>query len=267
MMRRWSLVVLAVAVVSGGCQTLEKWFGPDQVDIGEAYREQTEGPAFDHGKLEAVLEAVVREDGRVYYDRLAKDTAGLDAYIAELAAADFAALSRDEKLALLINAYNAFTLKLIAEHWPVASIQDIPEDKRWKHARWKIGGLGAVSLDAIEHEYLRVKFAEPRIHFAVNCASEGCPPLRRFAYTGAEIDRQLQDSTVRAHNDPRWLKLKKDAVELTRLYLWFRGDFTQKAGSPVKFAAQFNEALAKRLAEGEIDVEIMEYDWSINAAK
>lgn len=266
-MRRWIGAVLGLAVMSGGCQTLEKWFGPEQVEIGEAYREQTEGPAFDHGKLEAVLEAVVREDGRVYYDRLAKDTATLDAYLGELAAADFAALPRNEKLALLINAYNAFTLKLIAEYWPVASIQDIPDDKRWKHARWKIGGLGTVSLDAIEHEYLRVKFAEPRIHFAVNCASEGCPPLRRFAYTGAEIDRQLQDSAVRAHHDARWLVLEKDAVKLTRLYLWFRGDFEQKAGSPVKFAAQFNEALAARLAKGDIDVEIMDYDWGINAAK
>lgn len=257
----------ALALAASGCQTLERWFGPEQVEIGEAYREQTEGPSFDHGKLDAVLKAVVRDDGRVFYDRLAKDTAILDAYITELAAADFAALARDEKLALLINAYNAFTLKLIAEFWPVASIQDIPDDKRWKHARWVIGGLGTVSLDAIEHEYLRVKFAEPRIHFAVNCASEGCPPLRQFAYTGPQIESQLQDSAVRAHHDARWLQLEADAVKLTRLYLWFRGDFAQKAGSPVKFAAQFNEALAARLAKGDLDVEIMEYDWAINAAK
>lgn len=268
-MTRLLAVMAAVGALAGlsGCQTLEKWFGPDQVDIGEAYANQTEGPSFDHSTFEGVLAAVVREDGRVYYGKLAKDTAALDTYIEQLGAADFEALPRDEKLALLINAYNAFTLKLIVENWPLGSINDIPEDKRWKAERWPIGGLGTVSLDQIEHTYLRPKFAEPRIHFAVNCASEGCPPLRQFAYTGARIDAQLEDSATRAHNDPRWLKLHGDRVELTRLYLWFRGDFAQKAGSPVKFAAQFNEALAARLAKGPIDVEIMEYDWSINAAK
>lgn len=263
---RISPLLLALLALTG-CQTLEKIFGPDQVEIGEAYAAQTEGESFDHSKLGGVLKSVVREDGRVFYGKLAADTAALDAYIAQLAEADFEALSRDAKLALLINAYNAFTLKLIAEYWPVKSIKDIPDDKRWSHARWTIGGLGEVSLDAIEHQYLRPKFAEPRIHFAVNCASEGCPPLRQFAYTGAEIDRQLEDSTTRAHNDPRWLKLEGDTVKLTRLYLWFRGDFTQKAGSPVEFAAQFNTQLAARLKKGDVDVEIMEYDWSINAAK
>jgi len=261
------MAVLAALVALSGCQTFEKWFGPDQVDIGEAYANQTEGPSFDHSTFDELLEGIVREDGRVYYDKLAKDTAALDKYIAQLGGADFEALPRDEKLALLINAYNAFTLKLIAENWPLGSINDIPEDKRWKAKRWQIGGLGAVSLDEIEHSYLRPKFSEPRIHFAVNCASEGCPPLRQFAYTGARIDAQLEDSATRAHNDPRFLKLHKDKVELTRLYLWFRGDFAQKAGSPVKFAAQFNEDLAARLDKGSIDVEIMEYDWSINAAK
>ncbi len=262
-----TLIIATLALALGGCQTLEKVFGPDQVSIGEAYGAQTEGASFDHTALGEVLAAVVREDGRVFYDKLAADTAKLDGYITALGEADFGALSRDEKLALLINAYNAFTLKLIAEYWPLKSIKDIPDDKRWSHARWTIGGLGKVSLDAIEHEYLRPKFAEPRIHFAVNCASEGCPPLRRFAYTGAEIDAQLQDSTVRAHNDDRWLKLDGKTVQLTRLYLWFRGDFTQKAGSPVEFAAQFNENLKAALAKGEVNVEIMEYDWSINAAK
>lgn len=262
-----ALSAFALALALGGCQTLEKMFGPDQVEIGEAYGAQTEGASFDHGRLNTLLGKIVREDGRVFYDRLAADTALLDGYIEQLAQADFDALSRNEKLALLINAYNAFTLKLIAEYWPVKSIEDIPTDKRWSHARWTIGGLGKVSLDAIEHEYLRPKFAEPRIHFAVNCASEGCPPLRTFAYDGAQIDAQLQDSTTRAHNDERWLKLSGNTVKLTRLYLWFRGDFTQKAGSPVEFAARYNTELAAALEKGKVDVEIMEYDWSINAAK
>lgn len=261
------MMTLAALFILPGCQSLEKMFGPDQVTTTEAYGDMQDGASFDHSAFEAILQDVVREDGRVFYGKLAADTKALDGYIDALAKGDFQSLSRNEKLALLINAYNAFTLKLIVEYWPLKSIKDIPAAKRWDHARWDIGGLGKVSLDAIEHTYLRPKFAEPRIHFAVNCASEGCPPLRKFAYTGADIDAQLQDSTTRAHNDDRWLKLTGDKVHLTRLYLWFRGDFTQKAGSPVEFAAQFNTKLAERLKQGDVDVEIMEYDWAINAAK
>ncbi|MCA9541808.1 MAG: DUF547 domain-containing protein [Myxococcales bacterium] len=267
-MARLALLVFAVGLATG-CQTLEKWFGPDQVKLGEAYADQTDGPTFDHAAFTAVLEAVVREDGRVDYPKLAADPSGLDAYLAALASltgAAYDALPRNEKLALLINAYNAFTLKLIAERWPVKSIQDIPASERWDHRRWKLAGM-TVSLNDIEHEHLRKKFREPRMHFAVNCASEGCPPIRRFAYTGADIDAQLQGSATRAHADPRWLQLKGDTVYLTRLYLWYRGDFEQVAGSPVAFAARFSPPLAEKLAKGEVTVEIMEYDWAINLAR
>ena len=92
----------------------------------------------------------------------------------------FADLGRSEKLALLINAYNACTLRLILDHWndgQLASIKDIPRDNRWEDQRWQIGKR-RLSLNQIEHEEIRGRFAEPRIHFALVCAAKGCPPLR-----------------------------------------------------------------------------------------
>src|SRR5690606_18585297 len=108
----------------------------------------------------------VDAQGMVDYAGLAADTAALDGYIASLADVDLDVLSRDERLALLINAYNAFTLRLILDHYPVASIKDIPEAERWKAERWDLGGK-TVSLDTIEHVMIRPVFNEPRIHWAL----------------------------------------------------------------------------------------------------
>jgi hypothetical protein len=96
-------------------------------------------------------------------------------------------MGRNEKLALLINAYNAFTLKLIVERLPVQSILDIPAAERWDAVRWKVGGQ-VWSLKQIEHEQIRPKFTEPRVHFALVCAAVGCPPLRNEAYDASRLD-------------------------------------------------------------------------------
>jgi uncharacterized membrane protein YdjX (TVP38/TMEM64 family) len=190
---RWGTVALAVAAVlvaGGGIlaqtqqATLAALFGPPPVHAEEIYAETPAGPRFDHSLFDAVLSAHVREGGFVDYQALRADPGQLDAYLQALARADFGALGRDEKLALLVNAYNAFTLRLILDHWPVDSIRDIPAKERWKDARWRIGSR-RLSLDAIEHEEIRPRFEEPRIHFALVCAAVSCPPLRHEAYVGA----------------------------------------------------------------------------------
>jgi hypothetical protein len=146
------------------------------------------------------------------------------------------------------------------------SINDIPAAKRWKAKRWQIGTL-TLSLDEIENEYLRPKFREPRIHFAINCASIGCPPLRDAAYRVKDIEKQLQDAATHMHNDKTWLDLdeKKGTLRLTKLYDWFHGDFEQVAGTTVDFAARFNTKLAAMLKAGKRPtVEFIDYDWSLN---
>ena len=259
------LAVLAVCAQLNG-ERLGGLFGAPKVTLREAHADSPDGGTFDHSAFEALLRAHVTDGGLVDYDALGKDAGALDAYIADLGKADIDSLGRDERLALLINAYNAFTLRLILDHYPVESIKDIPRKQRWDAKRWSIAGT-AYSLDQIEHELIRPRFAEPRIHFALVCAAIGCPPLRREAYTGAGLEGQLTDQAEYVHAHPRWLRLhpERNMVELTELYDWYRSDFEHKASSIVAYAAQFSPDLARVLNAGkEPRVKFLDYSWKLN---
>lgn len=266
------LLVLALLVVVQpiSCHQLERWFGPASVNLREAYTNGNTGPRIDHNTFDAVLERCVTASGQVRYQVLAEDRTGLDRYIAELGRVIFDPLPRNEKLALLINAYNAFTLCLILDHGPsLDSIRDIPEVDRWTARRWQLG-KEVMSLDEIEHDYLRGRFKEPRIHFAINCASVSCPPLRREAYRGDRIEQQLEEQAKAVHANSAWVQLDSSAqtIQLNRLYLWFEGDFEQAAGSVLGFAARFHPGLAAELEAGRTpSIEWLEYDWNLNQAR
>ncbi len=245
-----------------GCARLDQvpllvsLFGPPEVTAAEAY--EAEGARFDHAAFDSLLRRHVR-DGLVDYDGLATERPALDAYVQTLATADYDALGRDEKLAFAINAYNAFTLVLILDHLPLASIKDIPADQRWDAVRWSFAGR-TVSLTWLEHEELRARFVEPRIHFAINCASIGCPPLRSEAYTAAHLASQLEAQAKQMHTDPRWLRIEGTTLHLTSLYLWYADDFTTGGRSIPAAAAQWRG----ELAQGEWTVKWLDYDWALN---
>jgi hypothetical protein len=246
------------------------WFGPKKVSLREAYSSRPDGPKINHATFDALLKKYVNAEGHVDYVGLKGESSELDAYLKTLAATPaLEALDRNEALALLINAYNAATLRLILDYWPVKSIKDIPASKRWNDRRWKIGRL-QLSLSQIENDYLRAKFIEPRIHFAINCASIGCPPLRSEAYTGANVDKQLAAQARYVHTNNRWLQFSRRhrRLHLTLIYDWYDGDFKQVAGSIETYAAQFNPDLAQYLDQNKsVTVRWLRYDWSINAAK
>lgn len=244
---------------------LIRLFGPPRLVMAETYGDDTAGARFDHGALDTLLRRHVRSNGRVDYAALADDVAQLDHYIEALKAVDFHALSRDEKLALLINAYNAFTLRLVAEHRPLQSIRNIPNRERWLGRRWRIGDH-LLSLHEIENAWLRARFVEPRIHFAINCASIGCPPLRAGAYSGAAIDSELTSHTQAVHDDLRWAHFDGATLWLTKVYLWYARDFIQAKGSIATFAGRYMPPLAAQLAGGERPrLRWLPYDWTINA--
>jgi hypothetical protein len=210
----------------------------------------------------------VDPDGYVDYATLAEDTGQLDRYISSLAEVSFDQLGRDDKLALLINAYNAFTLRLILDHLPLESINDIPDAERWHAVRWNLGGR-TLSLNQIEHEEIRPKFMEPRIHFALVCAAIGCPKLRNEAYTGERLEQQLEDQTRYAHTHDRWFQFDREAgvVKLTQLYNWYGGDFKQvtDSRSVLEFAARYVPELERALQSGDTPkVEYLDYDWKLN---
>ena len=278
---RWRTIVPAVCallVLAGAGQAhfhrgfLKSLFGPPQVTLAESYEAKPGGPTFDHSDFDALLKKHVDAEGQFDYRELKKDPKPLDAYIASLEGAPLDELGRDERLALLINAYNAFTLRLILNHYPLASIKDIPSDQRWDAVRWKVGGH-EWSLNQIEHERIRPHFREPRIHFALVCAAKGCPPLRKEAYVAKRLEEQLEAQARYVHQHERWFRFpdSKDSkeggqtVHLTELYDWYRGDFEQVAGSVLDYAARYAPELKSALEAGRTpEIEWIDYDWSLN---
>ena len=229
------------------------------------------GSRFDHGLLDLVMRVFVNDAGRVHYDKLLERTETLDAYLEQLAEARLGELAPDERLALLINAYNAFTLKLIAEHPDVGSIKNIPASERWKAKRWNLGGT-RVSLNEIEHEMIRGAFDEPRIHWALVCAARDCPPLRQEAYSGDELDAQLAEQARRVHGDGRHVRFDRanGVLQVTRLYDWYGGDFGEGDRAAVirRAVARYHDGLREALEAGEEPrVRFLDYDWSLNAAR
>lgn len=224
--------------------------------------------AFDHSRFNDVVSQYVDADGWVDYQALLADTESLDAYIASLADAPFGSLSRDDKLALLINAYNACTLRLILDHYPVKSIMDIPDEARWDAVRWDIAGT-TVSLNQIEHEMIRAKFKEPRIHFALVCAAYSCPKLRNEAYTAERLEAQLADQTAYTHSHDRWLKFDKasNTLSLTKLYDWYGKDFEAVADSVLEYVATQSPLVKAAVDAGDAPpINWLDYDWKLNDA-
>lgn len=221
----------------------------------------TEAPAvpsgFDHAPWEKLLQKHVNDAGMVNYAAIGKDTA-FAAYLKQLSSAKPAASwSVNERKAFWINVYNAFTIKLIVDHPGVKSINDI--DSPWKTKSFSIDGE-QMDLDHVEHTELRKNLADPRIHFGIVCASFSCPQLWNHAYTAAALDKQLDDAARRFINDPLRNKITGGKVELSKIFDWFKGDFT---------GGQTLIAFLNRYANKPIDVnakvDYLDYDWRLNA--
>jgi|CXWL01.1.fsa_nt_gi uncharacterized membrane protein YdjX (TVP38/TMEM64 family) len=265
------LAAILLLAATGGAWTrrdaLQGIFGPPVVKMEEAYGEGNNRVTFDHSTLDRLLADHVTEGGWVDYEGLRRDASRLDAYIAHVAKAPFDRLGRDEKLALLINAYNAFTLRLILDHDGLKSIKDIPDAKRWNDARWNLAGH-VWSLNEIEQEQIRPKFKEPRIHFALVCAAVGCPPLRGEAYVGDRLEEQLEDQARYVHSHGTWFRFEPETrtAHLTPLFKWYGDDFKQTTGSATNFTATYSDSVRVVLKDGKsIRTKWGEYDWRLNS--
>lgn len=209
------------------------------------------------------------EAGRVDYAGLQReDGAALDAYLATLSgvcAADYERWTRAGKIAFWINAYNAFTVRLVLDHHPIASIRDIGwvPLAAFRRKFIPMEGLkgGTISLDDIEHRTLRSAFREPRIHFALVCAARGCPPLRAEAYRGADLERQLDEQARAFLADPTKNRVEGETLHLSPIFQWFRGDFEAAGGSLAAFVAPY---LGTRAPGAWTRIEFLDYDWRLN---
>jgi len=202
---------------------------------------------------------------RVSYDGLKKDEALLDRYLLVLSAANPDPLPRNQQLAFYINAYNAFTLKLILTRYPdINSIKEIGSffSNPWSKKFIDLNGR-TVSLDYIEQEVLRERFKDPRIHFAINCASRSCPPLFNRPFEGDELDRQLEERTRAFINDPKSNYVKGNTLFLSKIFSWFDKDFNDNPLYYVRLYAgpQLLQALD---AIPAVKVSFLPYDWTLN---
>lgn len=206
------------------------------------------------------------KDGEVDYQGLKSEEKLLDRYLKVLEDTDSRELSRNERFAFYVNAYNAWTIKLILTGYPeVKSIKDLGSlfKSPWKKEICKVD-REVISLDDIEHRIIRPTFKDPRVHFAVNCASRGCPKLKSEPYTGATMDRDLDMAAEKFINDSQKNYLKGETLYISSLFKWFSEDFGNDiVGFVSRYASgKLKEELAARA--GKIKIEYLDYDWLLN---
>ncbi|MGE0436785.1 MAG: DUF547 domain-containing protein [Steroidobacteraceae bacterium] len=217
----------------------------------------------------------------VDYQGMARDKARLKAYLARLAQVQQSEFDRwptATQLAFLINAYNAGTVDLVLSGYPgISSIKDLGSlfSSPWKKRFLPLLGKER-TLDEIEHELIRGsgRYRDPRVHFAVNCASIGCPALRGEAYDSARLDAQLDEQARRFLSDRSRNRLEGGTLRVSPIFKWYRGDFEQGwrgANALGAFLALYADAVgltpaqAQALREGALPIEFLDYDWRLNA--
>ena len=247
----------------------------------------------EHRLLDQVLQKHV-ENGLVNYRALQADPETLDRYLQSLAGVDPKAYenwTRQQKLAFWINAYNAYTLRVIVDHYPVThsifvdplrrypadSIRQIPGVWGWRW--WPVMG-GKYTLDHMEHVILRKRMIEPRIHFVLVCASKGCPLLENRAFDAEHLEAKLDRAAVNYLYRDRKVQIDKagNAVRLPQIFNWFAGDFTSDPQTAVFFERYPRETIGpltwvyryanaedrEFMRQGKFELSYLEYDWALN---
>ena len=197
------------------------------------------------------------------------EKAELDAYIDRLEAVDPASLARDEAFAFWANLYNAVTVSLILDNYPVKSIRDIRPGLfsvgPWKMELIEVDGV-SLSLDDVEHDILRAFWSEPRVHYAVNCASIGCPNLPLQPWTSEGLDERLTQAAKAYINNPRGVLVKNGRVTASTIYRWFKEDFGGNEEGVLSHIRQHASPALSADLEGVTRISGYAYDWSLNDA-
>lgn len=234
--------------------------------------------AVDHSAWDKFLKTYIPASSTDGINRLAygkvtpADRQALNAYVERLAQTAVSRLNRAEQQAYWTNLYNALTVKVILDHYPVKSIRDIKISPGlfaagpWGKKLIKVEGE-EIALDDIEHRILRPIWRDPRVHYAVNCASIGCPNLARDAYTPANMNKLLDDGAKAYVNHPRGLRVDGNKVITSSIYDWFQEDFGGNAAGVFAHMKKYaGPELAQRLASAT-RIDSHDYDWGLNEAK
>lgn len=218
-----------------------------------------------HEVWDSLVRQHVTTEGWVDYQGFINDSIRLNQYLdlLERNHPNSQFWSREERLAYWINAYNAYTVKLIVDHYPVRSIKEIKNGIPFVNTVWDIKFIRiedqVYDLNNIEHGILRPKFDEPRIHFAVNCASVSCPKLRNEAFVAEKLDTQLNDQARAFLNDTTKNIIEPERLQLSRIFQWYGGDFRNE-GSLAGYIDQFTEVDIRKNAK----INYLDYNWNLN---
>lgn len=239
---------------------------------GESFKaDQASGKVIDHSAWNSLLGEYVSEGPQgvnlVAYTRLKAEAAdSLSAYLAAMQAVAIEDFGPDEQFAFWVNLYNAATVQVIIANLPLTSIRDIGVlgAGPWGDKAVTVAGRD-LTLDNIEHDILRPTWKDVRIHYAVNCASFGCPNLAREAYTGARLETMLEAAARAYINHPRGFGGEPGRVVASSIYDWYRDDWGSVAGV-LDHARQYAEGPTAKLLEGVQDIRGYDYNWGLNAA-
>jgi len=214
----------------------------------------------DYTIWKSLLQKNVLANGKVNYTGFKDDISKLNTFLRSLSNTKItSSWTKNDKMAYWINVYNAYTVKLILNNYPVSSIKEI--DNPWKTKFFPIDNQ-LMSLHEVEHEILR-DFGEPRIHFAINCASRSCPRLLQIPYTSENLDKLLDRQTKEFINDEFYNTITEYTVNVSHIFDWYRKDFKATHGSVINFINQYsNVTIANQKEKG-----YKPYDWTLNEQK
>lgn len=267
------LIMIASFVLLAAFTSLEAWFAPKaELDSRWLPSDPAATERVDHSAWDWLLKAYVvsGSDGinRVAYARVtAVDRQALADYIARLAATPVTKLNRAEQRTYWINLYNALTVQLVLGHYPLGSIRDAAvKGGPWKSKLVTVEGV-PLSLDEIEHHILRPIWHDPRIHYAVNCASLGCPNLQPTAFTADNTERLLEEAARAYVNHPRGVDVADDGrIIVSSIYVWFEEDFGGSDKAVIRHLAGYAEPDLRQRLSGRSSIDAHRYDWSLNDA-
>ena len=275
-MARRTILAMAMAIACGVSATaaaplwIERQFIPDpDAVVDPVFAQWTPDSEIlvDHAAWDDFLSTYVAADKagdhRVDYAGVTdEDRASLEAYIDRLEAIDPRTLNRDEQLAFWINLYNAVTVRLILENYPVESIRKI--DGPWAEERTRVIDVD-LSLGDIEHKIVRVVYQDPRIHYALNCAAISCPNLAVVAYDGARLDDQLTAAARAFVNSPKGVSFDDDGdLDVSKIFGWYKSDYGGSEQSAIDHIRLYaDDDLAARL-DGVKGIDDYDYDWALN---
>ena len=227
----------------------------------------------DHTDFSQLLGKYIVQDktglNRVNYQALKSEQSGLKAYISQLEAVKVTKLTKNEQFAFWANLYNAVTLNVVLDAYPVKTIKDIDispgifSNGPWGKKLVTIEGT-KLSLDDIEHEILRPIFQDPRVHYAVNCASIGCPNLQNQAFTGGKLNAQLDQAARDYVNSSRGVVVKNGRVSASKIYSWFKKDFGPNQSALLAHFKKYADSSLKTQLNQINTINRYFYDWTLN---